>query len=187
MRTFLILLMLSGCGNLAWNTTVADHPQVRSAMLASLEPGKTTEKRFMAQWGQPTQKIREGAQTAYIYRNMTNPSDHLFPQFGDSTAYVVVLFQYGVAISGYSSDTEGCRATFAPRPPGVHYFNPATVKPVNCNVPVGADAGRDKGILATLRDFAGNIGKPADSDNSPDRPLNVTEDIYHGTGSGKYE
>lgn len=179
--------MLSGCGGLAWNTTVADHPQVRSAMLASLEPGKTTEKRFIAQWGQPTQKIREGAQTAYVYRNMTNPSDHLFPQFGDSTTYVVVLFQYGVATAAYSSDTEGCRATFAPRPPGAHYVNPATVKPVNCGVPMGADAGRDKGILTTLRDFAGSIGKTVHTANGPDRPLNVTEDIYRHTGSGKYE
>lgn len=186
MRTLFILLLLSGCGGQAWNTTVADHPQVRSAMLASLEPGKTTETRFMAQWGQPTQKIREGAQTAYIYRNMTNPVDHLFPQFGDSNAYVVVLFQYGIATSAYSSDTEGCRATFAPRPPGAHFFNPTTVKPVNCGALAGAGTGRDKGVLAILRDYAGNLGKTVDPAAATVEPLNVVEDSYPGTTAGKY-
>lgn len=131
---------LTGCDGLAWNTTLADHGAVRDAMLDSVEPGRTTEMRFRSQWGSPTQTIREGAQVAFVYRNMTNPPGYRFPQFGDSTAYVVVLFQYGVAVDAYSSDTEGCRGTFAPRPPGAHFPNPSTVMPVNCGVAPGGGA-----------------------------------------------
>ena len=127
-------LLLAGCGGVAWNTTVADHPQVRSAMLASVVPGRTTEKRYVAQWGNPTQKIREGGQVSYVYRNMSNPPGYYVPQYGNSQAYVVVSFQYGLAIGAYSSDTEGCRATFAPRPPGQGFDNPSTVHAVNCGV-----------------------------------------------------
>lgn len=130
----LCLLCLSACGGVAWNTTVADHPQVRSAMLASVVPGETTEKRFVARWGNPTQKIREGGQVSYVYRNMRNPQGYYVPQFGNSGAYVVVNFQYGLAIGAYSSDTEGCRATFPPRPPGPGFDNPSTVHAVNCGV-----------------------------------------------------
>lgn len=62
----ILCLVLAGCGGLAWNTNVADHPQVRTAMVASVVPGVTTEKRFELQWGKPTQKMREGGQVAYI-------------------------------------------------------------------------------------------------------------------------
>ncbi|NNE89870.1 MAG: hypothetical protein HKN27_17515 [Silicimonas sp.] len=133
MRLLILVLFLSGCGGLAWNTTVADAPSSRWAMLASVVPGQTTEKRFVAQWGNPTQKIREGAQVSYVYRNMNNPWGYPAPQFGDSSQFVVVTFQYGLAIGGYSSDTQGCRATFAPRPPGQNFDNPTTVHPVNCS------------------------------------------------------
>lgn len=136
MRILLVLFIFAfaGCGGTAWNTTVADHPQVRAAMLASVHPGRTTEKRYVAQWGQPTQKIREGGQVSYVYRNMKNAPGYYAPQFGNSQAYVVVSFQYGLAIGAYSSDTEGCRATFAPRPPGQNFDNPSTVHAVNCGV-----------------------------------------------------
>lgn len=129
-----ILLALAGCGGVSWNTTAPNHPQVRGAMVASVVPGRTTEKRFTLQWGKPTQKQREGAQIAYIYRNMSNPPGYYTPQFGNSQAYVVVLFQYGLAVGAYSSDTEGCRATFPPRPPGPGFDNPSTVHAVNCGV-----------------------------------------------------
>lgn len=132
MRIGTLLFLLTGCTGLAWNTTLADRAHVRAAMLSSVVPGKTTESRFRTQWGHPTQRIREGAETAFVYRNMSNPPGYRFPQFGDSTSFVVVLFQYGVAVGAYSSDQQGCRATFAPRPPGAHYPNPTTVKPVNC-------------------------------------------------------
>lgn len=132
MRALILFFLLSGCGGIAWNSTVADAPSSRSAMLASVHPGMTTEKRFVAQWGNPTQKIREGAQVSYVYRNMRNPAGYAAPQFGDSSQFVVVQFQYGLAIGGYSSDTQGCRATFAPRPPGQGFDNPTTVHPINC-------------------------------------------------------
>ena len=130
-RLFLIFL-LSGCGGLAWNTTVADDQNVRWAMLDSVVPGRTTPTDLTTRWGNPTQKVREGAETRFVYRNMQNPPGYRFPQFGDSTAYVVVVFQYGLATRAYSSDTEGCRATFPPRPPGPGFDNPATVRPLNC-------------------------------------------------------
>ncbi|NNE81331.1 MAG: hypothetical protein HKN18_13780 [Silicimonas sp.] len=133
-RALLLLLLLASCGGLSWNTTVADHPQVRQAMLASVVPGATTEKSFAAQWGNPTQKIREGGQVSYVYRNMKNPPGYYAPQFGNSRDYVIVAFQYGLAIGAYSSDTEGCRATFAPRPPGHGFDTPSTVHTVNCGV-----------------------------------------------------
>ena len=59
-------------------------------MLASVYPGQTTEKRFAAQWGNPTQKIHEGGQVSYVYRNMTNPAGYYLPQHGNSGAFVVV-------------------------------------------------------------------------------------------------
>ena len=134
MRHALLLLLLAGCGGLAWNTEVADYWEVRQAMLESVQPGQTTKSRFVAQWGAPTQKIREGAQISYVYRNMQNPEGYYASQFGDSTRFVVVVFQYGVAIDAYSSETQGCRATFPPRPPGPGFDNPSTIKPVNCGV-----------------------------------------------------
>jgi hypothetical protein len=131
-RILPVMLCLSACGGLSWNTTLADTPEVRQSMLASVERGITTETGFVTRWGNPTQKVREGAETRFVYRNMTNPPGFRFPQFGDSTAYVVVVFQYGVARGAYSSDTEGCRATFPPRPPGPGFDTPTTVHPVNC-------------------------------------------------------
>lgn len=182
------LAVLSGCTGLAWNTTVADHPRVRDAMLSSVVIGETTETRFRTQWGNPTQKIREGGQVAYVYRNMTNPRGYYFPQFGDSTEFVVVLFQYGVAVAAYSSETQGCRSTFAPRPPGAAWDNPTTVKPVNCGVPSGADAGRDKGVLAILSDMGEDLGGLVPRTNtappSPASPQGVPADSYDP--GGKY-
>ena len=137
MRLVITLFLLTGCGGLAWNTEVADYWQVRQAMLDSVIIDRTSEKAYVVQWGAPTQKIREGGQVSYVYRNMANPEGYHAPQFGDSTRFVVVVFQFGVAIDGYSSETQGCRATFPPRPPGPGFDNPSTVKPVNCGVGKG--------------------------------------------------
>ncbi|NNL19512.1 MAG: hypothetical protein HKP37_12300 [Boseongicola sp.] len=101
-------------------------------MLDSIRRGITTQSEFITRWGRPTQRINEGGETRFIYRNMMNPPGYPFPQFGNSQNYVVVIFQYGQAVSGYSNDTEGCRATFTPRPPGQAFDNPTTVHPVNC-------------------------------------------------------
>lgn len=177
----LSFLLLAGCGGVAWNTTVADHPQVRSAMLSSVVPGRTTEKRFVAQWGNPTQKIREGAQVMFVYRNMSNPEGYYVPQFGNSASYVVVMFQYGLAIGAYSSDTEGCRATFAPRPPGQGFDNPSTVHAVNCGV--AYDGSTEKRPIADGIDWLRTQAQGTRDrlPKKPGPPL-VPADIYTGTG-----
>lgn len=133
-RTLFLVMTLNACGGVAWNTTVAEDPGVRRAMLDSLSVGVTTENQFITRWGRPTQRVREGAETRLIYRDMSNPDGYTFPQFGTSSAYVVAVFQYGRAVEGYSNDTEGCRGTFAPRPPGQAFDNPTTVRPVNCSL-----------------------------------------------------
>ena len=183
-RTLLFCLALSGCGGLAWNTTVADHPEVRAAMLASVEPGYTTEKRFTAQWGNPTQKIREGGQVSFVYRNMSNPRGYYAPQFGTSGAFVVVDFQYGTAIGAYSSDEQGCRATFAPRPPGQGFDNPSTVHAVNCGVAYDGSTERRPVLeaIAWLRENARRTGHRVYTalPNRPPTPQ-VPADAYQGT------
>ena len=133
LRLFSVVLCLSGCTGLAWNTTVANDPVARAAMLTSIKPGNSTEKEVITRWGRPTQKVREGAETRYIYRDLTNPPGYVAPRFGTSTEYVVVVFQYGIVTEVYSSDTEGCRGTFPPRPPSTGFDNPGTVYPVNCS------------------------------------------------------
>ena len=175
--------MLAGCGGLAWNTTVADHPQVRQAMLASVQPGYTTEKRFVTQWGNPTQKIHEGAQVSYVYRNMKNPPGYYAPQFGNSGEFVVVAFQYGLAVGGYSSDTQGCRATFAPRPPGQGFDNPSTVHAVNCGV--SYDGSSERRPIAEAISWLGNqakaIGGRIQPKKAPPSTPGVPKDSYIGT------
>ncbi|MCV6594042.1 MAG: hypothetical protein OIF48_13885 [Silicimonas sp.] len=174
---YLLPLLLAGCGGVAWNTTVADTPQVRQHMLASLRVGQTTETEFTSQWGKPTQKIHEGAQVSFIYRNMKNPKGFFAPQFGDSSAFSVVVFQYGLAVGGYSSDSQGCRATFAPRPPGPALDNPTTVHPVNCS---GAGAaGRDGGSGHPLDARAASSGTPR---TPADASRYITDQTY---GRGK--
>jgi hypothetical protein len=171
-RVILLLLMLSGCTGLAFNTTLANEPEVRNAMLTSVRPGVTTERDVTTRWGRPTQKIREGAEVSYVYRDMRNPPGFYAPQFGNSGAYVVIVFQFGLAVGAYSSDAEGCRATFAPRPPGHGFDNPSTVKPVNCGpttrplvtgdpAPIGASArsaGSGSGAGSAMRTTAGSNG-----------------------------
>ena len=181
LQTLLIALLMSGCGGVAWNTTVADHPQVRQAMLASVQPGYTTEKQFSTQWGNPTQKIHEGAEVSYVYRNMKNPPGYYAPQFGNSGAFVVVSFQYGVAVGGYSSDSQGCRATFAPRPPGPGFDNPSTVHAVNCGVAYNG-AGERRPIaeaIGWLRNQARGVSQQV-GQKLPPKPK-VPKDTYVGT------
>lgn len=136
MRLFLLLpLLLAGCGGLAYNTEVAEQFPVRLAMMASVEPGVTTETAFVTRWGNPTQKVREGAQVEYVYRDTSNPDDGEFRllRYGTSPHFVIVTFQYGLAVGARSSDTEGCRGTFPPQPPGFGFDTPATVYPMgNC-------------------------------------------------------
>ncbi|MEM6388097.1 MAG: hypothetical protein AAF718_17875 [Pseudomonadota bacterium] len=162
---------------------MADHPQVRQAMLASVHPGKTTEKRFVLQWGHPTQKLREGAQITYIYRNMSNPPGYALPQFGNSQAYVIVMFQYGLAVGAYSSDEEGCRGTFAPRPPGPALDTPITIHAVNCGVVY--DGSSERRPIAEgmewLNDQARSIAGGGKGTRAPTKPM-VPSDSYTGGG-----
>ena len=177
-RVLSLCLTLVGCGGASWNTTVASHPQVRAAMVESVVPGRTTEKRFTLQWGNPTQKQREGGQVAYIYRNMSNPPGYYTPQFGNSQAYVVVLFQYGLAVGAYTSDTEGCRATFPPRPPGPGFDNPSTVHAVNCGVVY--DGSGERRPIAEAIDWLANQGRRREEPKPMSPQPMVPADRYTG-------
>lgn len=138
---------LMGCAGIAYNTTVADRPANRLAMLQSVKIGTTTETGFVTRWGNPTQRVRRGAQTEFIYRNIIDPGSVLPIQYGRSDAFVIVTFQYGKAVAVRSTETEFCRATFPPRPPGHGFNTPATVRPVgNCPDPVGTVATGNYGI-----------------------------------------
>ena len=130
MRAFtaITLLVLSGCGGLAWNTDVASTPASRLAIAMSVQPGITTETALVTRWGHPVQKVREGAQTEFIYRSVLNPDWYTLPQFGDSNDYVIVTFQYGLATGVRTSDGIACRGSFMPRPPGYGFDNPTTVR-----------------------------------------------------------
>ena len=123
-------LALAGCDGLALDTPVADSPVVRRIMAESVVIGHTTEMDLITRWGRPTQKVRQGGQTEYIYRRILDGEDFDVVQFGDSTRYVIVTFQYGIAAAVRTNDSEGCRATFAPRPPGMAYANPGIVTPI---------------------------------------------------------
>lgn len=122
--------MISGCGDLAYNTRVANTPVLRASMAESVVIGQTTEQGLTTRWGQPVQKVREGAQIEYIYRDLTDETIGKLFSIGNSTAYVIVTFQYGKAVGVRTSNDEGCRATFPPRPPGHGFSNPMTVYPV---------------------------------------------------------
>ncbi|MDU8943918.1 hypothetical protein [Ovoidimarina sediminis] len=132
----LALLCLAGCSGVAYNTTVAATPAARLAMAMSVVPGETTEQGFMTRWGAPVQKIREGGQTEFVYRDMSELEWYHLPQFGDSTRYVIVTFQYGIATGVRTSDGIACRATFPPRPPNFALDNPTQVQLVG-SCPLG--------------------------------------------------
>ena len=133
MRAALLILLLAACEPVSWNTLVAEDQSVRLAMVQSIRIGVTTDTDVATRWGKPTQIVREGGQHQWIYRDMRQPLG-VFPQFGDSSEYVIVTFQYGIATGVRTSDFEGCRGTFPPRPPGPGFPNPSTVHPVNCGV-----------------------------------------------------
>ncbi|MBT8409104.1 MAG: hypothetical protein KJN93_05720, partial [Alphaproteobacteria bacterium] len=116
-------------------------------MLQSVKIGTTTETAFVTRWGNPTQKVRSGAQTEFIYRNIIDPGSASPIQYGRSDAFVIVTFQYGTAVAVRSTETEYCRATFPPRPPGHGFNTPATVRPVgNYPDPAGTVATGNYGI-----------------------------------------
>lgn len=129
----------TACTGLSWDTRLAETRATRLAMLQSVEIGRTTERQFTARWGQPTQRIREGGQTDLVYRAITDVPAR-FPQVGSSDRFVIVTFQYGKAVGARSNDTELCRATFPPRPPGFGFSAPAIVRPIGTCPGVGSGA-----------------------------------------------
>ena len=159
-RVLGLLFTLSACGGIAWNTTVADSPAVRQMMVNSVVPGVTTEQGFATRWGNPTQKIREGGQTEFVYRAIIDPGSRSPIQHGDSARFVIVTFQYGIAVGARSSETEGCRATFSPRPPGAGFSTPTTVRPTSACPgvlrPGASGMGTGKGV--TSDDFLAEGG-----------------------------
>lgn len=102
-------------------------------MLESVQPERTTVVEFTSRWGHPLQKIREGARERFVYRNRD----------GDSSAYVIVIFDYGVATGAYSNEAERCRGSFDPPVPG-HGFNR-----LDTVVPVGGCAGIRRPLVAS--------------------------------------
>ncbi|MEL6643105.1 MAG: hypothetical protein AAFQ79_04160 [Pseudomonadota bacterium] len=187
----LALALLPGCAAVAWDTTVATTPATRAAMVQSVRIGETTEGAMAARWGNPFQKIHEGAQTEYVYRRLN----------GEDTAYVIVTFRHGLATAVRTSDDEGCRGTFAPRVPGYGFDTAEVVWPVGACGP-GAELARTGGIR--VRDENGIFGtglfpRPeaegavgaggpggtgSGGGGETGRP-GVTPDVYTGDGSTK--
>ena len=119
MRAGLLLIpVLAACAPVALNTTVADRAEVRRAMVESVRIGVTTDDEFVLRWGPPFQQAREGGRTSYIYRSTRQ-----------SANFVIVAFDYGVAVDVRSTETEACRATFAPRVPGYGFDQVETAHP----------------------------------------------------------
>jgi hypothetical protein len=115
----LAFLSLAACAPVVLNTTVADRPEVRRAMVESVRLGVTTDDEFVLRWGPPFQQAREGGRVNYIYRSS--------PQ---SERFVIVVFDYGIAAEVRSTETEACRGTFAPRVPGYGFDRIEPVHPV---------------------------------------------------------
>lgn len=185
MRWVLIVLALAACDRTAWNTTVADTAAVRLAMLASVEVGRTTETRFTTRWGYPTQKVREGAEVEYVYRNIVDPGSRKPIQYGRSDAWVIVTFRHGLAIGARSSDTERCRASFPPRPPGFGFSNPTTVVPVgDCAEWLAMAGALGLGQAAPGTGSGAGTGSGTVSSGQGGRP-GVAADLYRPDGRGK--
>jgi hypothetical protein len=142
---FVFCVCVASCTGLAWNTEVASTETARLSMAASVLPGQTTEKGLVTRWGNPTQKVREGGQTEFIYRSMKNPPGWYVPH-----NYVIVTFQYGLASGVRTSDGIECRGTFPPRPPSYVLDNPSTVRLVGaCSGGLSEQADR-RGPWSTL-------------------------------------
>ena len=139
MRWIVLLFWLGACGGVAWDTHVADTAVVRQQMVASVAIGDTTEDQYVARWGNPYQRARYGARVDYVYRSA----------LGDPSHFVIVTFEMGVAIAVKLTETEACRADFAPRFPGYGWDTPEIVKPIGTCGPAwsGAD-----GVPGVIRD-----------------------------------
>ena len=175
---FIPVLLLSACVETAWDTTIASTADRRAAMAASVTIGKTTETEFVTRWGAPTQRVREGGQTEFIYRSMRNPEGYYAPRFGDSANYVIVTFQFGQATAVRTSETEGCRATFPPNPPGPGFPHMTTVHPAATCPGVGPLSGRVHPIERAAERLSGRDKTPSLS-STQGRP-GVPSDVFVG-------
>ena len=171
MRAALLVLCLAACAPVSYNTLIAEDPAVRLAMVRSIRIGVTTDTDVTTRWGKPTQIVREGAQHEWIYRDMRTPG-RPFPRFGNSSDYVIVTFQYGIATDVRTSDFEGCRGTFPPRPPGPGYPNPSTVLPVNC--PGVAVVAGPRDAATVVPGIGGRPGVPGDGPYGGKGPAQVS-------------
>ncbi|MEM9343423.1 MAG: hypothetical protein AAGA87_10290 [Pseudomonadota bacterium] len=167
----LLFMMLAGCSGVAYNTTVANSPAARLAMAQFVQPGVTTERQYTTRWGLPVQKVREGAQTEFIYRDMRDVIP-VFPQFGSSTQYVIVTFQYGLATAVRTSDGIDCRATFTPRPPNYGFDNPTQVELVG-SCPLQGLWGNDEAIAGVGTAAGARTGGITDDRYRPDSVSSV--------------
>ncbi|MEL7025877.1 MAG: hypothetical protein AAGO57_01425 [Pseudomonadota bacterium] len=173
----IFVILFAGCEETAWDTTIAATEDRRAEMAGSVAIGTTTETEFITRWGAPTQRVREGGQTEFIYRSMENPPGYNAPRFGDSANYVIVTFQYGRAVGVRTSETEGCRATFPPSPPGPGFPHYTTVHPAATCPGVGQLQGRVHPIEQVLGQWTGQpTGSAAQSHGLPGVPA----DIYTG-------
>ncbi len=172
-------LFLAGCEETARDTTIADNVDRRAAMAASVRIGKTTETEFVTRWGAPTQRVREGGQTEFIYRSMRNPEGYYAPRFGDSARYVIVTFQYGLAVAVRTSEIEGCRATFPPSPPGPGFPHLTTVHPAATCDGVGPLQGRTHPIERAAKRLTSQDKRPSLS-GTQDRPGVPSADYVGG-------
>jgi len=171
-KHLLAFAFLAACDGTAWNTTVADTAITRMQMLNSIEFGRTTAAEFERRWGQPTQKMREGARMTYVYRNMGKLGEAIEAplMFGDSANYFMVTFDYGIAIAFESPETVHCRATFPPRPPGPGFNNPSVIRPVGSCAPPDP--------IVSAQDVSGGQGGPEGGEVPSD-------DYIPGTGALK--
>ena len=187
----LVLIILAACSEIARDTTIAATADRRAVMAASVVPGKTTETELITRWGAPTQRVREGGHTEFIYRTMTNPAGYYAPRCGESANYVIVTFQYGLAVGVRTSETEGCRATFPPSPPGPGFPHLTTVHPAATCPGVGPLQGRVHPIEQAANQIIGQghgAGSGAKTDGSQkggDGRPGVPNDSY--TAGGKVD
>jgi len=113
---FAFTLMAAGCG-LSVDTHVADWPTTRLALMRSVVIGQTTPTQLVSRWGHPYQKMREGGRVGYVYR----------PAGAGHIGFVIVEFEYNLAVNLRTTETETCRAEFSPRFPGYDWGTPQVV------------------------------------------------------------
>lgn len=134
----IVILSLASC-RLSIDTRVADHPGTRLAIINSVKLGQTTPSQLIARWGHPFQKSNEGGRVDYIYRSAGT----------GEAGFVIVRFEYNLAIDVMSTETDPCRAQFSPRIPGYDWATLRVVKPMaTCLTHSDGGGGYVPGVVA---------------------------------------